>query len=360
MGWSDESGFRRNNFDFLRFALACLVIFSHSFILLSGSERTEPVYRLTGGQINAGAVAVNGFFVISGFLVAGSWFNSSGVVDFLRKRILRIYPGFIVATAIAALVVVPLASGAGMSSISAFNPIRWILRALRLKEYVQTPVFTQNPYPKAVNGSLWSIPYEFYCYLMIAGLGVTGLLRNRRVVGILLALSIVGSVIFVLVQGRMQAYFPGRTFNPVRLLPYYLAGTAFYVFREKIPWSNRLACIAAVALIPAAFPQWGMTLALPVAGSYLLFWVAYHPRIRLERWARFGDFSYGIYLYAFPIQQLLILWRGPMHPLALFWVAGILAIVAGAISWHTVEKHCLRIKRRRKAGHEAGKLARLT
>jgi peptidoglycan/LPS O-acetylase OafA/YrhL len=266
------------------------------------------------------------------------------LLDYLRKRVLRIYPAFAVATAVAALVLVPLVSADPVASLKAFNPVQWAMNALRLKDYVQTPVFLKNPFPRAVNGALWSIPYEFWCYLGIALLGMTGMLRRRRLVAIAFALSIAISIACILLGLTPGGRFPGRMFYPPRLLPYYLAGTVFYLFRERICYSGRVAWLCGVLLIPAAFLKWGVALVLPVAGTYLLFWVAFHPAIRLHHWAKCGDFSYGIYLYAFPIQQLLVHLLGPMHPLSLFAMATPLSILAGAVSWHAVEKHGLRLK----------------
>jgi peptidoglycan/LPS O-acetylase OafA/YrhL len=161
-----------------------------------------------------------------------------------------------------------------------------------------------------------------------------------------------GSLFFVI-----RRYTPGwGPFSPIfgdprqwaRLLPFYLSGVLFYLFRNQIPFSRWLALIAALLLcIAALVPIWGVTLLWPLAGTYFVFWFGFDPKIRLENWARFGDFSYGIYVFAFPIQQLLI-WKLGTHisPLALFAIATPLCILAGFLSWHLIERHFLKLKKR--------------
>ena len=102
---------RENNFNFLRFALAVLVLFSHSFSLIHGGDRWDWLYILTRGQVFGGGLAVDGFFIISGSLILQSWLRSLSAGDYLRKRALRIYPGYLVCALLCIFVVGPIASG---------------------------------------------------------------------------------------------------------------------------------------------------------------------------------------------------------------------------------------------------------
>ena len=341
MGWSDNASLRRNNLDFLRFFLASLVIFSHSFALLSGTDDTEPLMRLTRGQICSGAFAVDAFFIISGFLITHSWIRGRGPLDFARKRAARIYPGFIAAMLFLAFVVAPMASPDPYGSFAP-GPLRNLLfGSITLRGYGYRGAFLGNPW-RAINGSLWSISYEVWCYVGVAMLGMIGLLRTRRFVLSLFVVSLLCSVLYAALHLRLGGKILGVIFGSpglwARLLPYYLAGVVFYLFRDLIPCRAWLASAAAVVLGIAVFVPYGMTVAVPIAGTYLLFWFAFNPAIPLQGWAKYGDFSYGIYLYAFPIQQLLIHWFSPLKPMGLLALSLPLSIGFGIGSYHFVEK----------------------
>lgn len=337
-----------NNFDFLRFCLATLVILSHSYALTRGSEATEPVSILTRGQTNSGELGVHGFFVISGFLVTHSWLRSRGTLDFVRKRLSRIYPGYAVAVLVCALLVVPLASArAGVFDGAWVKSTTFGLATFRGVEY--PGLFPANV-SHAVNGSLWSISYEAWCYVGVLALGVTGALRRPVLLLPLLAVSITASVVIWGGGYRFHGGIVGRILGApwawARLLPYFVSGMLFYLYRERIAFTVPLAGLALAVLAAAVFVPEGLRATMPLAGSYLLFALAFTPRLRLHGWAKPGDFSYGIYLYAFPLQQLILQRLGTIPPLALFALATPAAIVCGAASWHGVERWFLRRTRR--------------
>ena len=158
---------RENNFDLLRFLLAVSVIYSHSYPLTLGAdEYAEPMKALSRGRTTIGSIAVDCFFIISGFLITQSWLRSKGFFDYLRRRILRIFPGYIVVLAVCHFVVAPL-SGVDVSQTFSGERLRYLVgRMLTLRYYNEPAAFPTNPYPFAINGSLWTIRYEFACYLI--------------------------------------------------------------------------------------------------------------------------------------------------------------------------------------------------
>jgi peptidoglycan/LPS O-acetylase OafA/YrhL len=183
------SSHRSNNFDFLRFFFAVLVIFSHSFDMMGG-KGANPLSRFTCGQIDAGSLAVDGFFIISGFLVAQSFINSRSVLDYFKRRILRIYPGFLAA----AIVSLAFFGWLGMH----FSPAYWqnvelriFLERLPLLKPLWIPATFHDSYWPVVNGPIWTIQYEFVCYILIALLGLAGILRRRAFLLILFASALV-------------------------------------------------------------------------------------------------------------------------------------------------------------------------
>ncbi len=343
---------RKNNFDFLRLALAVLVIYSHAYPLGLGSEAAEPFVRATHGQATGGGIAVDSFFIMSGFLICASAQRSSGVASFLKKRVTRIYPGFLVAALVTALVVAPLGAAHFLYPLLLPRAGDFLLQTLRLMEFHYADAFAGNPYPGPINGSIWSISYEFWCYLGVALLAVAGVLRRRSLVAMLFVVSWLVGIAFRaegwILGGKWLGVIVGVPHFWARLLPLYLSGVVFYLYRERIPLSSVLAGLCVAALAIACCFQAGLAVAFPVAGAYLLFWFAFSPAIRLHRAGAFGDFSYGTYLYAFPIEQLLMRHiGGTVAPLLLFASATPLVLLAACASWYVVERPFLRPSRRK-------------
>jgi peptidoglycan/LPS O-acetylase OafA/YrhL len=331
----------RNNFDFLRFALAALVIFSHSFALLSGTDATEPLHRLTRGQMCSGELAVDGFFILSGFLVTHSWLRNPSLGSFFAKRVRRIYPGFAVVMILTAVLLVPVALEAPLGTGFSGALRRAAIGLSTLRAYDPPGVFPNNAC-HAINGSLWSIPFEAWCYVGVAALGLLGACRRRGTVLALLLGSIVVSLVFVVWDLRLGGKFLGVILGAPRLwsrlLPYFLSGMVFYLHRDRIRYTARGAFLAVLALVAATFIPRGWCAAGPLAGAYLLFWIGFHPSLRFHGWAKHGDFSYGMYLYAFPVQQMLIQKLHLGHPLLLLALSLPASVAMGALSWHAVEK----------------------
>lgn len=347
---TERSEGRDNNFDFLRFLLAVFVLFYHCYPILYGFNAPHHGLAETVADI-CGGVAVPFFFVISGFLVTRSWRTDPRPFDYLQKRVLRIYPGFLAASLFCALVVGPLGAADLAAYWHGFQPVKFARWALLLVGPFIPPIFVSLPMSTGVNGSFWTLRYEGYCYLLVLALGLAGLFRRR---GALLA------VFLVLYALRETQTLTGRVFFPDRelhlfgnisywssLILYFLAGMLFFLYRDAVPYSRAvfLACLG--ALLFCALVLGHLEVGLPVYGSYVLLCLAFWRRLRLHRFARYGDFSYGLYLYAFPIQQLLVLYYGQHLTIAtLFGAAFLLALCLAVLSWYGVERPCLRLKRR--------------
>lgn len=342
---------RTNNFDLLRFLFASLVIFSHSWPLGEGGEENEPLMRLSG-QSTFGGIAVASFFIISGFLIAASWDRRKGIADFLSKRALRIYPGFIVANLIGVFIVAPL-SGVSALSDTHFSILQTIWDSVRLRGSSVPGVFSGNPLP-ALNGSLWSIPFEFWCYVLVIVLGVIPLFQSRRTVLMLFLFSLITAYIFPAFElqwigGMFLGKIFGYPFFWARLLPLYLSGVVVWRYRERIKISVRLLLFATTVLVISVPIPHSWSIVLPTCGAYIILWMAYNRHICFHGFGKYGDYSYGIYLYAFPIQQLCVMHAGgKMNPFALFAISLPLSIVAGACSWHLVERPCMTVLKRRR------------
>jgi len=324
-----------NNFDAIRIAMAFLVVWSHSFALYFGTESRELISRLTHGSVNAGNVAVDVFFVISGFLITKSFERSRSWWTYLKKRVARIYPAYLVATSLCAFVLLPLYAGIRYSPRAIVNTIG--LNLMLRNWFVSPDPFIHN-HIHALNGSLWSIPIEFWCYI---GVLAFGLLRLSRLFLAATFGVIVGAHVWTVGTGKVWgggilALVVGWPNIWFQMAPFFIAGMLCYLYRDRIP---RSGWVAAGGLLFFTILSWTLPLVgqavLPAALAYAVLHWAFAPRVLPA--ARFGDFSYGSYLYAFPIQQLLLSLT-TFRFTAFVATSMALTLCAGVMSWFVVER----------------------
>jgi len=332
-----------NNFNFLRLLFASLVILSHTFELIDGNRSRELLTRIFG-TISFGELAVDGFFLISGYLIVKSWNSGPNLFVFLSKRILRIYPGFIVASLICAFVVAPL--GAEPTSyFSQFDFTRFVWGIIRLGGPYIPAVFEGHPYP-SVNGSMWTIGYEFACYISVLFLGLTGCIKLRWIWLLITA----GFYAVMIMQQLFGVHWSalGHLFtldHPLlRFSTFFFSGGAYLIFRDKIKFSPRTACLVGLILIPAMFWSSTVELALASLGGYLLLYVAFARFSIIRRFQTTPDISYGLYLYGWPIQKLLIWYFPTLGPFWIIIISMTTGLITGLLSWQLVEKQFLKLK----------------
>jgi len=336
----------------LRLFLAALVLYDHSCALISGGGeqfyRMELVSRLTRLHLASGDLAVDGFFVISGFLITHSWLSSPSLRKFLWKRVLRIYPAFLVVAVMCLLVFGPLAAVGPVGRLFSRRALEaFSLRCFALQE-IKIDSALAGPFARAIDLSTWTIRYEFVCYFAVAMLGLIGLFRRRA-----LTLVLFGAwLILYELEGHGLSLFGSRgSHSPAHALPrlgeFFLAGMCFCVYRYCIPKARRLFWLSVAILIGCIGWGHGVELALPIFGTYALLYMAFWRNSKLTKFGRYGDFSYGTYLYSFPIQHLLVryLYRSLNLYAMILWAAPITALFAWA-SWRWVEEPCLKLKPR--------------
>jgi peptidoglycan/LPS O-acetylase OafA/YrhL len=330
-------------FGFLRLFFAALVIVSHGPELIDGNRAREPLSMLFG-TLSAGDVGVYGFFFISGYLITGSFLNSSGPSSYLRKRIGRIYPGFIAASIVSIFVVGPLA-GAALSDMTHGEIAHAAVRTLTLHMPILPGAFATLPVP-FVNGSMWSISHEFRCYLLILALGWAGMLAHRRLIALLAALGVVLTMLdsdalyrFIESPPLIHAQLLGDGDDFVHLTMFFLVGATYYLYRERLVFNAGLIFSAAAALVVTmSFPHTAAA-GLALFGGYLILAAAaWGATNRLATVNASTDISYGVYLYAFPIAQLLIYYVQGIGPVGVVLATLPLAALCGWLSWHLVEK----------------------
>lgn len=332
-------GVRDNNFDFLRFVAASFVLLGHCF-WLSGRLPEEPLRPLTGGTDMAD-LAVDAFFIISGFLITASYLNGSGNVSFILKRALRIFPGLAFAVAFALLVIGPLTTPLPLSEYFADSKTAAFLTNIFLMTRYELPgVFASNPFPEVVNGSFWTLPLEGLMYCSVLLLGALKLL-NRRMVLLGLGVLVVGQF-FVLPALGVESVTIRKL---VRLGLFFYGGAALYLYQDQVRWDGRIALLLlATSVLALESPAWFIVhmLTLP----YLVIYLAYARVPKVAQFGRYGDFSYGMYIFGFPVQQLIIHWFGADINLALFALSSLAVTLCFAVlSWRLVEAPALRLKR---------------
>lgn len=332
----------QNAFGFMRLVFASLVIVSHVPQLIDGNASREPLYALTG-NVGFGGLSVNGFFLISGYLVVASFCSQPTIMAYLSRRIARILPGFAVACLLCVLVAAPL-GGASWEAIAGSWP-GVIVTTFWLHEPVIPGTFAGTHYA-ALNGSMWTIIHEFRAYLLVIMLGILGLYRWRIAVPVLAAVLLLGYEVengFIdapLIQHAFYRLVPINDLsNALRLTGIFLVGSSFYLYRESIPLRPLFAVIAAAALVPLLFVAPLAEPAFAVLGAYIIFTIGFGiTRGPLARINNANDISYGVYLYAWPVGKLL-LWFWPTMPIALcILVNWLIACALGWASWHLVEK----------------------
>lgn len=324
---------RNNNFNLLRLILALLVILSHSPELIDGNRNREILTRLFG-SISFGELAVDLFFLLSGYLIMQSWALQPNAWTFLKKRILRIYPGFLVASVISAFVVGPLGADT-VQYFANFDLLSFATSAFMLEVPAVPHVFAGQPYP-AVNGALWTISREFTCYLLVLFLGACGILRWRHA---WLTLAVLATAAF----GILKAV-NGDISYILRLSVFFFSGGCFYIYRDIIPMNGRLAALCVLPLTIGLFSWRGAELGLATFGAYIVLYLAQKHSTVLSRFNRLPDTSYGIYLYGWPTQKLLIWYIPGISPWIVFFIASLISIFLGYLSWNLVEKPMLRFK----------------
>jgi peptidoglycan/LPS O-acetylase OafA/YrhL len=228
-------------------------------------------------------------------LISQSWNRSRSIASFAKKRVLRIYPGYIVAAAICIWVVVPLASDEWrevftLKTILKNLPAIFFMRAMEIP-----PAFTGNPSSGSVNGSLWSIPYECWCYIGVLALGITHLFNRKWLTFVVF---VVGIAAYFWIQfkgltpgGKVLGWIFGYPVLWARMLPMFLAGLLAYQYRDTIRYNVIGAAAALAGLAVAAKISYGLTFAMPTLGAYLLFYLCFTSDVKLRNAAKYGDFS---------------------------------------------------------------------
>lgn len=348
----------RNSFDGIRLAAAALVVFGHAWVL--GGTGGEPP-RLLGIRTEALGLAV--FFSLSGYLIAQSWDRCASLRVFIWHRVLRILPALWVTVLVTALVLGPVVASVRSSGLywwtgvanyfGTGQPLQYLSGLVLVPQYRLGGVLPDSE--ATVNGSLWTIGVEFCCYLLVA---IIGLAMQRWRAPLMLLLALVCAAADQLSAG---AVWLGAVQDPARVVVYFAIGAALTAVPEsswKGWWilTGALGSWIAAAIIAPNWSQVWAWAAIPVVVVAL----GQQSVPGLRGAARYGDFTYGLYLWSFPVQQLTswMPWALPftLRLLVVFAVSFALAL----LSWRFVEAPALRLKSWRPRNSEAASAQRLS
>lgn len=346
MDFESALNFKANSFTFIRFVLAIFVIFSHSFYL--GGYGQDPLFKPF--QITFASFAVESFFVISGFLVTASFLKSAFLRQYLWKRFLRIFPAFWACLLFSGLMLAPIIYFIEHNGLPPFKVFfSYILGNffLFISQKTISGVFVHNFQPEIINGSLWSLFPEFLCYIALPLIGLLALLTKRK--KLLLALFI----IYLLgngIEGLRFGYFEPSAapdffrvlFEIRRYSAYFFAGMLFYLFTAKKTFPNYLFYVfLAGLLISIIFRLYNFI--GPILLPYVIIGLAI--KLPFAAFSRIGDYSYGLYIYAFPMQQTIYFLNPYMKsPVIFFFTTVAVTLPLAFLSWHFVENPALKLK----------------
>ncbi len=330
------------NFNLLRLLAASFVIIGHSpSVLWNKNLEFDPFMKLIGFEISYFGVIL--FFAISGFLITQSWYSNKNWNTFLLARIARILPALIGVSFFSVFILGPIFTQIPLIDyFSNLQTYKYLLNSSIYRLYYFLPaVFKENPSGMSINSVLWTIPYEFTCYLFVLILGKINFLNKWF---ILILFTILQIAYFFFQHITNQIVIPILAIDLQNFIPYFLyfiSGMLFYLFKGLIKFNYIYFLTAFFIIILINFEFLPDFIKIyPI--TYIIFYIVF-SKYQFDPFEKTGDFSYGLYLYAFPIQQSLVS-LFPNLKLIEFIILSFLCTIPFAIfSWQLIEKPCLKL-----------------
>ena len=350
----------KNNFHLIRFIAASLVLYGHCYPL-TGRGNYDYITIASQGIFPTSHMGVCIFFIVSGFLVSqslqrsiliNSESNINTILDFLWKRILRIFPALIVVLLLSVFILGPICTSLSVNQYLLSSGTYQYFKLIKLYPFVENElpgIFKNNP-ETAVNGSLWTLPYEVTMYLFLVFLQMINLFQNRKVL-LLLSLTILPIIVYVYFNFSPNTLIPILHLQLLHILEFgifFMFGSIMFLFKDKIPFKF-------VYFIIMIFLWFGLGM-MHVTSSVLIKIISFfalpyivlylsHLKGRINNFSKLGDFSYGIYIYAYPVQQMLISFYGVnLGVTKLFFLSSLIVLPLSALSWFLVEERTLKLK----------------
>ncbi|MCB9263215.1 MAG: acyltransferase [Flavobacteriales bacterium] len=334
----------QNNFDFLRLLFATFVIITHSYTL-TGLKECDILCQISNGQMGFSYIGVKGFFIISGYLIFQSLQRSSTILQYFWKRILRIYPALIVVLLLTVLLV-PFVYQSSVPFFQNTQLLKYLPQNLTLykPQYGISGVFESNPHKAVINGSLWTLPFEFTMYLFIIPLFVFR--KKTKLASIILFFVLIASIIAILFfEEKVESlHLILSGFHLFDLGCFFLAGSFWAsVEIEKFNHKKTMLLAAFVTIIIATYFNFFNEIKYVVLPFLIILLGLIPVRYIKNIGYKLGDLSYGVYIYAYPVQQTLLYFYKLNHVQLMFCTI-IISFILAYFSWHIVEKRALKLK----------------
>lgn len=337
---------KKNNFDFLRFYLAFIVLLTH-IIVLSEKQELEPYLKYLNSYLS-----VTAFFVISGYLIAKSYINSPSLKIYLKKRAARLLPAYIFVIITCSVGLYFLSNKSFYDYFTSTQLFKYLLANLTFQNYLQPylpGVFTEHCGTNAVNGALWTLKIEVAFYLLLPLI----IYFSNKVKNKILFFSL---IYFLSVLYKIGCVYLGQVFDLEILsfishqlpgfLSYFICGVAL-VYLQDIYLKNKNKLFVVGLVILLIERQIDIEFLTPIALSSIIFFVSFSLK-KLNNFAKYGDISYGMYIYHFPIINIAVeleLFKHTNTITAVLLIISCVFIVSFS-SWHILEKRFLSKVRR--------------
>ena len=339
-----EISHRSNNFDFLRILAASLVIISHSFPIIGLPE-------LKIVSVTLGGLGVYIFFIISGFLISQSWNHDRKIKCFIWKRFLRIIPALIFASVIVTLILGPLVTLIPLINyFTDLQTYKFFFFAMFFPFWSYLPfdslpgVFQYNPFPFAVNGPLWTLVYEWAMYFILLILGIVGIIYHKISQAIIL---IFFTALFLFISYFSfeipNKYIISQLIVVVPLFLVFFISSFIFFHHKKQTYSLILFLILISFLIISSFTNY-FTISLIITLPFIVLFIAHCKIPYLNNIGKYGDYSYGLYIFAWPIQQTLVMYLSGISILYFIICCFLGTFPIAFISWHLIESKAMMYK----------------
>jgi peptidoglycan/LPS O-acetylase OafA/YrhL len=336
---------KQNNFDFLRFLFAIFVIVSHSYPL-SGTPSCDWLCEITKGELQFSDIGVKGFFIISGYLIFQSLLRSKSLTDYFWKRCLRLFPALLIVLLLTVLLA-PIVYEGNVSYWENKSIYSYISKNLSLfkLQYSISGVFEKNSYGSAINGSLWTICYEFTMYVLLAALFFFR--KNERVlrVAFFVFYSLFAGYFFFLKDDLAYRFLDVQSTTLAEFGLFFLGGSFLALLKfDQFKFLKLATLVSGVLILCSESLIQDPVIFRIVLWPFFIIGIGLQSFKYISRIGeKIGDLSYGIYIYEFPIQQTLMYYF-KLNALELMFLSIPISIFFGYLSWHLVEVKMLRYK----------------